>query len=139
MTDFLLQYPLAALLLKLAVGSSLLLSAALILARWNRCGPAATRCLVLQTGLIGVLFLPLALLLPGQSAVRSHDVSTAPEPALRDFDYREEISTQGARPFVTASETNAVTTPSTEGASTCLLYTSPSPRDQRGSRMPSSA
>ena len=26
-----------------------------------------------------------------------------------------------------------------EGAGTCLLYTSPSPRDQRGSRMPSSA
>ena len=25
------------------------------------------------------------------------------------------------------------------GAATCLLYTSPSPRDQRGSRMPSSA
>ena len=25
------------------------------------------------------------------------------------------------------------------GAETCLLYTSPSPRDQRGSRMPSSA
>ena len=25
------------------------------------------------------------------------------------------------------------------GISTCLLYTSPSPRDQRGSRMPSSA
>ena len=25
------------------------------------------------------------------------------------------------------------------GAGTCLLYTSPSPRDQRGSRMPSSA
>ena len=25
------------------------------------------------------------------------------------------------------------------GAYTCLLYTSPSPRDQRGSRMPSSA
>ena len=28
---------------------------------------------------------------------------------------------------------------SIEGATTCLLYTSPSPRDQRGSRMPSSA
>ena len=28
---------------------------------------------------------------------------------------------------------------SLEGAETCLLYTSPSPRDQRGSRMPSSA
>ena len=26
-----------------------------------------------------------------------------------------------------------------ENATTCLLYTSPSPRDQRGSRMPSSA
>ena len=26
-----------------------------------------------------------------------------------------------------------------EGSTTCLLYTSPSPRDQRGSRMPSSA
>ena len=25
------------------------------------------------------------------------------------------------------------------GVATCLLYTSPSPRDQRGSRMPSSA
>ena len=29
--------------------------------------------------------------------------------------------------------------PSDERAKTCLLYTSPSPRDQRGSRMPSSA
>ena len=26
-----------------------------------------------------------------------------------------------------------------DGAAACLLYTSPSPRDQRGSRMPSSA
>ena len=29
--------------------------------------------------------------------------------------------------------------PSVDGISACLLYTSPSPRDQRGSRMPSSA
>ena len=29
--------------------------------------------------------------------------------------------------------------PSAKGNYTCLLYTSPSPRDQRGSRMPSSA
>ena len=28
---------------------------------------------------------------------------------------------------------------STDGMGCCLLYTSPSPRDQRGSRMPSSA
>ena len=31
------------------------------------------------------------------------------------------------------------TMPTPEQAETCLLYTSPSPRDQRGSRMPSSA
>ena len=31
------------------------------------------------------------------------------------------------------------TIPSSMSAGTCLLYTSPSPRDQRGSRMPSSA
>ena len=31
------------------------------------------------------------------------------------------------------------TVPGTDEESTCLLYTSPSPRDQRGSRMPSSA
>ena len=30
-------------------------------------------------------------------------------------------------------------TPVLNGTTTCLLYTSPSPRDQRGSRMPSSA
>ena len=29
--------------------------------------------------------------------------------------------------------------PAMSGWTTCLLYTSPSPRDQRGSRMPSSA
>ena len=34
---------------------------------------------------------------------------------------------------------NAIVINDTEESSTCLLYTSPSPRDQRGSRMPSSA
>ena len=33
--------------------------------------------------------------------------------------------------------TTAISVP--EGSEVCLLYTSPSPRDQRGSRMPSSA
>ena len=39
------------------------------------------------------------------------------------------------------SDPSVVTTPKTEinMPSVCLLYTSPSPRDQRGSRMPSSA
>ena len=34
---------------------------------------------------------------------------------------------------------DGVTVAEIEQAFTCLLYTSPSPRDQRGSRMPSSA
>ena len=34
---------------------------------------------------------------------------------------------------------DAVPVGADEGGNTCLLYTSPSPRDQRGSRMPSSA
>ena len=33
----------------------------------------------------------------------------------------------------------SVLTPTGSSTNTCLLYTSPSPRDQRGSRMPSSA
>ena len=34
---------------------------------------------------------------------------------------------------------NDILNGSDDGVSNCLLYTSPSPRDQRGSRMPSSA
>ena len=37
------------------------------------------------------------------------------------------------------SKVNGRTGPSREHPIACLLYTSPSPRDQRGSRMPSSA
>ena len=37
------------------------------------------------------------------------------------------------------SESTMENSPSREGGGSCLLYTSPSPRDQRGSRMPSSA
>ena len=55
------------------------------------------------------------------------DVQTdsGPMPNLRKI--HEELRHSGAVATVT------------EGVKTCLLYTSPSPRDQRGSRMPSSA
>ena len=43
----------------------------------------------------------------------------------------------GWRPF--SSDDADVVTDVTEEVADCLLYTSPSPRDQRGSRMPSSA
>ena len=39
----------------------------------------------------------------------------------------------------TSFDTNSITTFNQCGSTSCLLYTSPSPRDQRGSRMPSSA
>ena len=39
----------------------------------------------------------------------------------------------------TVSMSVSVESPMTEDSYVCLLYTSPSPRDQRGSRMPSSA
>ena len=52
---------------------------------------------------------------------------------------REATRTMGAsRDFTTGIDTGAPTA-LRERPSTCLLYTSPSPRDQRGSRMPSSA
>ena len=40
---------------------------------------------------------------------------------------------------VMAADDNDMITGQTSGSGDCLLYTSPSPRDQRGSRMPSSA
>ena len=52
-------------------------------------------------------------------------------------DYTVTMADEGTDIVNTASaESDEVTTPVTD---TCLLYTSPSPRDQRGSRMPSSA
>ena len=47
---------------------------------------------------------------------------------------RADESKDGKIPLTFATQDSAFTS-----KSTCLLYTSPSPRDQRGSRMPSSA
>ena len=44
-----------------------------------------------------------------------------------------------AVPLAVAAIFGLVMTEGTDSLVTCLLYTSPSPRDQRGSRMPSSA
>ena len=55
----------------------------------------------------------------------------------------EETVEETTPEVVESLESPAVTTTSTVdtgvGVTACLLYTSPSPRDQRGSRMPSSA
>ena len=71
----------------------------------------------------------------------------APLPA--DYKQTEEKSFKGTESGRNVLESNAkYTTTADQGSNpaskptrinTCLLYTSPSPRDQRGSRMPSSA
>ena len=43
------------------------------------------------------------------------------------------------RPRITMRDANGEVLNLSNGNEACLLYTSPSPRDQRGSRMPSSA
>ena len=55
------------------------------------------------------------------------EFKTALEEVLRDLAHQIVRDGEGATKFVTITVTG------------CLLYTSPSPRDQRGSRMPSSA
>ena len=49
------------------------------------------------------------------------------------------IGTMGHVDHGKTTLTSAITKVLAKQAGTCLLYTSPSPRDQRGSRMPSSA
>ena len=68
---------------------------------------------------------------PGASPVEVEEAIVIPiEAALESIDEVDEVN-------ATASQNLAVVT--AELRSGCLLYTSPSPRDQRGSRMPSSA
>ena len=62
------------------------------------------------------------------------DIAEAYDPAL-DQDNDGKFDNNGNTPAVGASGIPVFQDP----AFTCLLYTSPSPRDQRGSRMPSSA
>ena len=53
---------------------------------------------------------------------------------------QEEVGLRGAQMIASRLSPNiAIVTDVCHDTSSCLLYTSPSPRDQRGSRMPSSA
>ena len=86
----------------------------------------------------------MACFIPKESNAVSVDVSynasltsdiTAFEQSLNNVYARQESSPQTISNDVGEKLAKAVLTP----LHTCLLYTSPSPRDQRGSRMPSSA
>ena len=94
---------------------------------------------------------PLAILLRGlQSTIstefetRTVDVGTEEVPLFDAVvtNTLQEIQTYPVSSEITTSRTiDGITSTinATLDGSTCLLYTSPSPRDQRGSRMPSSA
>ena len=57
------------------------------------------------------------------------------------YDFKDEgtLYTSSSRDFVLIGVEGAAKTIFDAQSTNCLLYTSPSPRDQRGSRMPSSA
>ena len=85
---------------------------------------------------IGTLFsngpLDLGLLVPDMIVTMySHAAEISWPEVSGATSYTLKMSEAGGD-FVTISETTGLT-------HTCLLYTSPSPRDQRGTRMPSSA
>ena len=56
-----------------------------------------------------------------------------------DRAFEEEVMLSGFGAAPVKNEGTGVSFDDANEAYTCLLYTSPSPRDQRGSRMPSSA
>ena len=78
-------------------------------------------------GIAGALALVLYVIISGLSRKATADDSAAAAAAFAS----------GSVPELDAASKELSGTPS--GGSTCLLYTSPSPRDKRQSRMPSSA
>ena len=73
--------------------------------------------------------------------LHQHDSKT--DPLGSDYDYHAELKTLDFK-ALREDLLNLMTSsqswwPADWGTYACLLYTSPSPRDQRGSRMPSSA
>ena len=62
------------------------------------------------------------------------------EARLREFNYFVNLAAGGKHLLVDVRDSTKTKTNTTNtNSENCLLYTSPSPRDQRGSRMPSSA
>ena len=66
-------------------------------------------------------------------------VQRNPKVLARPEIIRRKAASEAQRPNVLVLELDSVSTAYSDRHMPCLLYTSPSPRDQRGSRMPSSA
>ena len=79
-----------------------------------------------------------ALTAAAERARREEDRSKLAR-ALRNGDWSAAQREEDRRKMARALRNATWSIVSSEPASSCLLYTSPSPRDQRGSRMPSSA
>ena len=69
--------------------------------------------------------------------VNSNPATIMTDPELADATYIEPITPEIVAKIIEKEKPNAILP--TMGGQTCLLYTSPSPRDKRQSRMPSSA
>ena len=68
-----------------------------------------------------------------------NEVATGNDPLLRQFRSAPVLSVNEPQFQGRGAWSKAIPGDINEFSGTCLLYTSPSPRDQRGSRMPSSA
>ena len=95
--------------------------------------------IVLLAALGGVL--PASVLGQSDDVVIRVPVTGVVELGLAPFIERslEEAAESGATAVVLDMDTPGGRVDAAERIADCLLYTSPSPRDQRGSRMPSSA
>ena len=59
--------------------------------------------------------------------------------ARKDQDYKTVVAMESKTGTLNTNSDGSFHKPMNKQSEACLLYTSPSPRDQRGSRMPSSA
>ena len=74
-----------------------------------------------------------------RTALLDRDAAPGEGPWTRAADDRKVMATAGETRHLLRAKAEGWTTADFKGTKDCLLYTSPSPRDQRGSRMPSSA
>ena len=86
----------------------------------------------------GVLFLAASVISAGEEA-KSKPPVVSGRPTHADLVKRQAELKKAEVKDGGGKEVSPIGTTKKRGILVCLLYTSPSPRDQRGSRMPSSA
>ena len=82
---------------------------------------------------------PLVYSINGGVSFQTSNRFNTVSPGVKTIIIQDEAGCLFETRLVIVRGTPAFFTPNSDGFNDCLLYTSPSPRDQRGSRMPSSA